>query len=489
MPSALTSKPLRIGWASRDVTPAEPVLLRGQFHARVSSHVRDPITVTALALEAGTDQCVMVAADRVSIAEELLQGIRTRLAALSAAPAPEVVFISATHTHTAPETRDDHWEVPDSGVMRPSDYAAFFVERAAECIAAAWQALAPGAVAWGCGQAVVGHNRRQVKLDGTSQMYGDTGTDDFSHIEGYEDHGVDLLVTYDADHAPTGMVVNLACPAQVTESAHFISADFWHEARCEIRSRHGADLHVLPQCSAAGDQSPHLLWKKQAEARMLRLKDLYTEETDLRPAERVEIGRRIAAAVDEILPLARMEIHDHIPMAHHAATLQLPRRKITPEDVAEARREIAGYDEQLAALADRDAADRERSRCVGRRGWYRGVLERYDLQRTQPTYPMELHVVRVGDVVFATNSFELYLDYGLRIKARSPALQTFVVQLAGPGTYLPSARSVGGGSYGSVPASNHVGPEGGDLLVEETLRIIEQLFPAAQDSPVPPRRP
>ena len=85
-------------------------------------------------------------------------------------------------------------------------------------------------------------------------------------------------------------------------------------------------------------------------------------------------------------------------------------------------------------------------------------------------------VVRVGDVVFATNAFELYLDYGLRMKTRSKALQTFVVQLTGSGTYLPSGRSVGGGSYGSVPASNHVGPEGGDVLVEETVKAINGLF-------------
>ena len=104
------------------------------------------------------------------------------------------------------------------------------------------------------------------------------------------------------------------------------------------------------------------------------------------------------------------------------------------------------------------------------------MIERYELEKTQPTYPMEMHLVRLGNVVFATNSFELYLDYGLRMKTRSPALQTFVVQLTGPGTYLPSGRSVGGGSYGSVPASNHVGPEGGDLLVEETVKGVCELF-------------
>jgi len=39
----------------------------------------------------------------------------------------------------------------------------------------------------------------------------------------------------------------------------------------------------------------------------------------------------------------------------------------------------------------------------------------------------------------ATNPFELFLDYGMRIKARSKALQTFVVQLACDSSgYLPT---------------------------------------------------
>ena len=471
------TKSLRIGWASQDVTPDRPVILRGQFHARISNAVHDPITVTALALESNGGQCVMVSADRVSIPEDLLDGVRQQLKSLAPDLSPKMVFISATHTHTAPATIDTNWEKQAPDVMKPSAYAALFIDRTATCVADAWRSRKPGVLSWGCGHAVVGCNRRQVKRDGTSQMYGDTGTDDFSHIEGYEDHGVDMLFAYDADRTLTGMVVNLACPSQATESDLFVSADFWHEARCEIRRRHGETLFVLPQCSAAGDQSPHLMWKKAAEARMLKLKGLHAEGADLRMAERAEIGNRIATAVDEALPLASKDIRDKIALAHVVRTLDLPRRRITEDDVREAQREIDAYTDQLVALADRPPSDRDRSRCFGRRRWYAGVIERYELQKTQPAFPMELHVVRIGDVVFATNAFELYLDFGIRIKARSKALQTFVAQLTGPGTYLPSARSVGGGSYGSVPASNHVGPEGGDVLVEETLRAIHELFP------------
>jgi len=37
----------------------------------------------------------------------------------------------------------------------------------------------------------------------------------------------------------------------------------------------------------------------------------------------------------------------------------------------------------------------------------------------------------MGDVAITTNPFELFVDFGVQIKACSPALQTFVVQLVG----------------------------------------------------------
>src|SRR5690606_39807558 len=90
--------------------------------------------------------------------------------------------------------------------------------------------------------------------------------------------------------------------------------------------------------------------------------------------------------------------------------------------------------------------------------------------------PVEVKVIRIGDVAIATNPFELYLDYGIRMKVKSPAVQTFVVQLAGGGSYLPTRRSILGGAYGAVPASTLFGPEGGTELVEKTVEMIKSLW-------------
>ena len=86
-------------------------------------------------------------------------------------------------------------------------------------------------------------------------------------------------------------------------------------------------------------------------------------------------------------------------------------------------------------------------------------------------------MIRLGDVAIATNVFELFTEYGIQMKARSRALQTFVIQLAGPGSYLPTARAAHGGGYSAIVESNRVGPEGGQVLADRTVDLINSLWP------------
>lgn len=476
---------LRIGWAQADITPESPVLVCGQFHARVSEGVADPITATALVLDSGDDHVVFVSCDLVCASEELRGAVRAQLAEQAPGLDPGKVVLHATHTHTAPEVRPRGaaagYTTQDLGVelavMPTMVYVDFAAGRIAEAVARAWRGRAPGGVAFGMNWAVVGRNRRWVDIDGASTMYGNTNTPRFSHIEGAEDHSVNVLATYDAEGALTGVVVNVPSPSQTIESLFVLSADYWHDTRVELRRRLGDSLFVLAQCSAAGDQSPHPIYEKRAVTRMLELQGR---------SEREEIARRLANAVEDTLAAIGGTIDRAPRLRHHVEMLDLPLNALTAEDIREALKEAdvleRTYMEEMRKLeADPSLREQPRwyvaaTRAHRRMLWFRGVAERFERQKTQPTLATEVHVVRLGDVALATNRFEYYLDFGMAIKARSPAVQTFLVQLAGPGTYVPSSRSVAGGGYGSIPASNPVGPEGGRRLAERTVEIITDLW-------------
>ena len=70
----------------------------------------------------------------------------------------------------------------------------------------------------------------------------------------------------------------------------------------------------------------------------------------------------------------------------------------------------------------------------------------------------------------------------MQIKARSKAVQTLTVQTAdGHYRYLPTARALAAGGYGSVPESIVFDPKGGRELVERTLEMIASLWDEKQE--------
>ena len=77
------------------------------------------------------------------------------------------------------------------------------------------------------------------------------------------------------------------------------------------------------------------------------------------------------------------------------------------------------------------------------------------------------------------------MDYQHRIQARSPFVQTFVVQLTAQpgldnGSYLPTERGLWGKGFGASIYDNQVTPEAGQIIVEETVKTLHRL--ARQDA-------
>ena len=146
-------------------------------------------------------------------------------------------------------------------------------------------------------------------------------------------------------------------------------------------------------------------------------------------SRRHEIARRIADAVDDVYSCAKKDIKDKVVFVHKVAHINLPTKEPPNPPF-----------------------------CT-----------------CDSVKPAEIHIVRLGDVAVATNPFELYCDYGIRMKARSKAVLTFVTQLSCHYSgYLPTERAVKGGGYSADKYI--VGPEGGQVLVNETVRIINSMW-------------
>jgi hypothetical protein len=475
---------LLIGTASADITPKLPVALMGQFNLRIADTIETPLNANVVALESregdhSLDAAIMIACDLTEIPEKLLTRVRDEVHKQIPDLDVKKIFMTAIHTHTAPVLENDpkssfRYEIPKKGVLQVEEYDAFFVQRVSEAVSRAWKNRRPGTVSWGLSHAAVAYNRRAVYSkkvptpgyfsNGTAQMYGNTNLPEFINLEGMEDHDVNILFFWDKGGKLIAMCIDVPCPAQEVENRYKINADYWYPVREKLKQRFGPDLCILGWIGAAGDQSPRPLYRKAAEARMIRLRKLNRLE---------EIARRIVLAVEEAYETVKDDRYANVQIIHKVENLTLPMRLVTKDEYAFSKAERDNAASAIAA--DSSVAKDELARMT----WNRDVVERFEKQKTDP-YPKteaEIHVLRIGDVVVCTNQFELFTDYGIRIQARSSALQTFVVQLAaGSGSYLPTEKAVNGGGYSAVIQSDVVTPEGGQILVDRCVNLINDMF-------------
>ena len=493
---------LKIGWAEESIMPhGKKISLVGQFYERITDKEETPITVTALAIECGGEKVIFLSCDLVGVGQGIIQKVREKLSVTCDFPV-EKLIVSAIHTHTSlgysgrgdsatisgsslsvlekymPEDTKYEKLVEDnsSEVFEGDEAAEFLAERMAKACTAAWNSRAEGLYATGFGRAAVGMCRRVCYTDGSAKMWGDTDTANFTELEGGNDSGIELLFTYDTNKKLTGVVANVACPAQVLEHRSFASSDYFGKVKKYLRAEFGEDLFVLGIVSPAGDQCPRdmIRWVEPETP----IDDPNVER--INPTERNAdpsmfdikgcevVGRRIATEIKFALEDVTNYVSD-TELVHKAFELDMPLRRVTGEEKDKAEKEINNFIKESAGSFNfRDNAKMH---------VHAGTVARYEIQQKLDLYPIEVHVLRLGDVAFATNPYELFLDYGNQMRARSKAKQTFLIQLCcGSYGYLPTEKAEKGSHYSAYVSSGLSGHEGGDLLVRKTVSEINDMW-------------
>ena len=512
---------LNIGWGRRSLNPGKPVAITGQFYLRVSIGELNPVVAEALAIENGKDAVIFVSADMVALRGGILDRVRAKLRDKAPDIPGDKIIANATHTHAGPSFSTVKPAVPGMEYMPTEEIKDLLSTRIADAVVDAWKSRAPGSVAFGYGFATVGHSRRTVYLrdqntpeerkknaggfvNGLGRMYGNTADDFFSHYEAGTDAFANFMFTFDASGKLTGAVVNVPCPAQTNEHAWVLHAGFWHPVREKLRAKYG-DIGLVCQCAAAGDLSPRQMHYLAAELRRYKLKypERYRElvrkglpypegffasadeerkrrESDVCDLLRAEdISGRIAAAFDEVLAWARNDRLSAPVLRHEVAGVKLARRLVSEEEF---REDKGIHDELSAEKARLERAGQSIPRTlVSRMNRCLRTLDRYEAQKRDPCITTDIHAVRIGDFAFASNRFELFIDYMHRIQGRSPFVQTMIVQLvADPGldggSYLATGRAVANKGYSAILQSNQVSPEGGQQLVDLTVGMLKRLY-------------
>ena len=491
---------IKIGWASRNVSTDSPVDIPGQFYRRISKKCMDEITVTALIVER-EDTVIMVSGDFASAGNDIIVDIRNAVKSKNSSIPTENILYSATHTHSSPRFVTSNLAYDndpcETEVEPPQIYRAFLVDNISDAIVEAYEKREEGSFAYGYETASIGVSRRvtyfndrglingnkrsSLAPNGHGVMYGKTNDEMFVGYEGTTDSNVNFMFTFDKNDQLTGAVINVPCPSQCGENELYLSSDYWHFARKFIREKYG-NIYILPQCAAAGDLSPHTLHQKAAENRMLKLK--YSDNIEhssiadisIYPMDyyyKVELGERIAEAFSRAYPWATKEKIKDAPVFHNVEFMPLEAWKISDEQYKEAKEGLA----ELKSSAKDEVNIFGNSIKASAIRRYENVIRKYE--KGEDFVPTEVHTIRIGDIAFASNPFELYIDYQHRIQGRSPFTQTFIVQLSAAagldGSYLCTERAKENMGYSAIIYSCRVSPEGGQTLVNKTVNSLNEL--------------
>ncbi len=491
---------IKIGWSEVSIVPeGRRVDLVGQFYERISGEVETPIAVTALAMECGGDHMVFVACDLPCTSKSLLDGVRAALPEDCGFDKDKLI-ISAIHTHTSigysnrsdmlssalgvlnglkPEHVNYVPLVSDDSedIIRGDEARDFIIERIVRAACEAWANRKTGMYACGFGRAAVGLCRRVCYDDGSAKMWGDSNSANFTELESGNDSGIEMMFTYDENKKLTGVIANVACPAQVLEHQSFISSDYMGKVRRNIQEKYGKDVGFLGLLSPAGDMCPRDL---------VRWVDAEIKLNDPNISRDKIIERRADPSMFDIkgCELAAKRVTTEIlwqledvteyvsesELIHKTLNVDLPLRRVTIEEKDNAVKEIKNFFDNLEG----DTINFEDN---ARMQIYGGTIDRYNLQQTIDLFTIEVHVMKIGDVAFATNPFELFLNYGNQIRARSLAKQTFLSQLTcGSWGYLPTEKAEEGSHYSAFVSSGTAGHVGGEMLVRKTISEINEMF-------------
>jgi hypothetical protein len=295
----------------------------------------------------------------------------------------------------------------------------------------------------------VGYNRRLCWADGTHTMYGESSRPDFTGLEGPDDPSHAVLYAVDEAGDYVAILHNNSCHATTMEGDNFASADFPGEARRQVRSALDQPrLPVLYLQGASGDTSPwnmlHTPHRYDGNRRAREIGALLGGETLRLLHEAEEINTPVLRTSAEIFPLE----------------VRLP----SEEELAHAR-EVQARGEEAAGRWDYVLA-------------VDGVLPLWEEFHEHPLDELPLHAVRIGDLALISNPCELYCQFGLDLKRRSPAAVTMVAQLTNDSVgYCPTIPAIMGGGYSGMPILwTRLEPYAGYKLVETSLRMLNELW-------------
>jgi neutral ceramidase len=440
---------LYAGVARSDITPKLGTHVLGYFNDRLAEDIHDPIYSKALVVQNDDTALAIVVLDLGVVYGEDMAVIKQRASELSGIPA-ENMLITCTHTHSGPAT------IPALGTPRDDDYTEWALEKAADAVKLAQNRLEPvriGHASGSCPEET--HNRRWHMQDGSVIMHPPYQSPDIVRPAGPKDAEVAVAVFLGEDDRTVSVLCNYAVHYVAYPAAQTVSANFFGALCANLERMGGGDFVAVAANGCCGD---------------LYVADpLQPAPENPYPYYQVQrAGNAVAASAYGAWQQIR-EFAGEVELGGVTRMVDFRRREVSAEEMERARQLYEGNREE-DYFKDGQVNMPEYKEWIYARELL--LLAEEPMVRQTPVMGM-----RIGDLGIAAMPGEMFADYGLQIKARSPFARTMTIELANDYIgYCPTDIALEEGSYETrLARTSKAAPGTEGQMIAAAVGVLDEL--------------
>ncbi len=432
----------KCGFFETDITPPLGSIIPGGFAARYLTGVQERLYARAFCIEDEGSQIALVVVDACGITLDITERIRQRVSAATSIR-PDQLMVMATHTHSGGPTLN--W---GEEVRRDELYLDQLVLAAADAVILAWRSRAAASLTVGNSE-LPDYSFIRIYQMKDGSLKTNPGMANPEVIKPYTEIDPEVLVLLARQAGqPVGAVVNFAChPAIVNGS--LASGDYIAALSQAMKKVYGADFVTVFINGACGNINHVNVFDPASTA----------------SGRQLLLGQALAGACQAALTEAR-PLSGPILVASNsfAATL----RKPDPARVKEAASQI--YESSWASgQSEPDTAGYQQT--------FFAVEALKSALEKRVKRPVHLQFFRIADLIIAGIPAQIFVEYGLRIKAAAQPDLAMVSAFANDYCgYIPVPECFVPGVYEArLAATSALVPDTGEQLLASVTRLLQDL--------------
>ena len=422
---------LKVGFGSVVINPEMGAPLFGYYVPRFAKGILDDLTASALALKVDNKTVVMISVDNCGLNRAFVERASEEIFK-NTGISKNNLFISSTHTHTAPFAQmGDAFEMDEAVVKR---YADFLVLKLVEAVKIALSDFKEAKVGFAIGRAPdrIAYIRRYKMKDGSTMTCPPVNDPNIDYPLGTLDTRVNV-VRIDREEGESIILVNYGLHAD-TIGGELISADWIHWVKKTLDLSLGG-VHTMCFVGAQGDVGSTNVYPTKSD---MNDTEISFDNEMKSPGMARFVGRALAGTVLQLYD--KVEYMDEVDIDIVERVLRVPANLPKKEDMPRAREYKALHDSGRDDLIPFEAM--ELTTVVAE------AIRMCRMENGPEYYDLHFSGVKIGSIAFIGIPGEPFTEIGVAIK-KIPGWDMIcpTINTNGKEGYFPSLSAFDEGGY------------------------------------------